>query len=138
MCELFIKTNKILNRIILVVYLLNVAVGVNYIYVALSQPARGHGKDFFVVYYSVTCGIKLAIDLFLINCLLRNRNIHTGMILLLIYSAVQILTVFVDISCNIICGGLWNTGFAYIILELATSVIYFGRYLFLKNLTIMS
>jgi len=100
-----------------------------YVYVIIHQPSYWVNENsLFMLYFSIACGAMLTIDIFLVCNLLKKKHFFTTMWLLLIYSAVQTFTIFIDIPCNILYGGQWNTGYIYIIFELITVVIYLGRF----------
>ena len=134
MCEEYIiKINKILDRMMLCIYCLSLLLEASYIYLISARSALwASANQSVTIFYALTCGILFAIDVFLIFGVTRKSHAFYLLPLLLIYAAVQAMTIMADLACNVFYGGYWNTGFVFFIVEAAGVIVYTGRYFVLK------
>ena len=132
--KFFEQTKKIDSIMMFFVYTLSMLTEIAYIYVLQNREYWMSNSEFFTIFYIVTSGIIITLNVFLLISLYRKKHSWlSSMRLLLTYAVVQFTVIIVDIIYTSLYGDFWVDGYLFVILESLFIVASLWRYFTLKK-----
>jgi len=132
MYKLYEELNKHDKRFMRVFYCVDIAVGLTYLFMALSDNAFMKSEPpLFIALYSLVCGVLIILE---ISLIVRTWHIpFLSLPLLMTTMIVQSLLIPIDIAFIILYGHFWTEMFLHIITEITMIMIYMRRYMFIRT-----
>jgi len=116
------------------IYILDIISGFVHIYTMWASNLFTSDAQFFVIFYSFTCGATALFDIFFLYDVFSLKEIRIRMSLLKIYLAIQSLIIIIDAIFSFIFGELFlENGLLFIILDVLLIISYTRRLFILKE-----
>ncbi|MDR1565162.1 MAG: hypothetical protein LBS74_09415 [Oscillospiraceae bacterium] len=131
MYKFIARINKTDRYAMLGIYLLSLIFEIVSLIITLTGDIPTNPREFFVIFYSFASGVGIMVTLLLIRGVFFAKHVFLNMSLLLVYAAVQLIVVLVDLIFGLLYNHLFASGYVYMILSSILSVSFVRRYFML-------